>query len=187
MAVRICWEKALLISVTVLMLVSVSGAADSVDQAVLKGDLESLSVGDRVRATATIVNPLPRDDTIILNLGLRAPQNIILFNPDPDVAVSCTTPDTLRPDHRCFVDVPAESQKDVNITIEAITNGQGVLTGSVNSSISNLGSSDTLDVQVGPKYGGTLFSAPGIEFVHVLVLGLLAGIMVLIGTPASKD
>lgn len=168
-------NRVLLLSALLLLFTTIGAAAEETDDVIFRGDLESLNLGDKSRVTATIVNELPVQDTIQLTLGGSAVMSgLITVTYDTDPAVRCLN------QYTCLVDVPAERQKNVNLTVEATAMGQGVLRGIANSTTTDLASIDTLDVNVGPTYRQTMFSAPGITSLQVLIIALVAGAFIVL-------
>lgn len=167
-------KRLLLLSMLVLAFSSTASAANdtSTEDAILRGDLRSLTIGDEARVTATLVNDLPVQDTIRMTISGSATQGLLDVTVDETPSsITCPGANGLA----CFVDVDGNGRKDVNLTVEATAMGQGVLKGTANSTTTDLASSDTLDVKIGPQYGRQLVSAPGITAIHILMIAFLAG------------
>jgi len=162
-----------------ILTIPLAGAANdtSTEDAILRGDLQSLQPGDQARVTATIVNQIAVNDTIRLTLGGSAVNTLITAEVDDGPgAVTCTDPTN----KECLVDIPGNERRDVNISVEATSMGQGVLRGTANSTLTDLANSDTLDVSVQPSYGQRFVDAPGITPVHIFVIALMAGTVLLL-------
>lgn len=168
-------NRVVLLGILVLAVPMATAANDtSTDDAVLRGDLKSLKPGDSGLARATIVNRLGVNDTIRLTIGGPAVNTLITAEVDESPStVRCIDPGN----KECLVDVGANARNDVNITVEAISVGQSVMEGTANSTLTELASSDTLDVSVQPTYGQRFVDAPGITALHILVIALAAGIV----------
>jgi hypothetical protein len=147
------------------------------DRALFSGDLEALTLGDEARVTATLVNRLPASDTLRLTLSGSATAGLI----DAEIDSSQSGVHTCSVSGlECLVDIESESQRDINITVEATAMGQGVLRGTANSTLTDQAGTDTLDVSVEPTYGQRLVSAPGIMPLHLLVIALAASLVLVL-------
>lgn len=166
-------RKLLVVSV-IMVLLSVLGAGANAN-ATFKGDLKSLTVGDTASVNATIINPLPVQDTIRVTFSGSAISSGLLSNFRFQTAGGITCPGA----YTCNIDVGANDSRDLQVFVDATSSspGQKVLVGTVNSSTSGLSNKDTLDVRVSPYFGEGLVSAPGIQFVHLAVLAVLAALL----------
>lgn len=140
-------------------------------QTTFEGEVASMSVGENVTVNATVVNPLPIEDTLrvvfegpAIEGGLVTP-----FYPDNDI-------DCEQLQSRCDLKMEPNEQKDVRIILEGTAIGQEVLTGTVNSTTTQLSSTDRMEIRVQPYFGRVTVSAPGIQELQIIVLGLLAAL-----------
>ncbi len=161
------------------LLVLLSGPVAAQNGDILPRDLEDLEVNDTTVLTATIVNPLPATDDIVFTLHGDALVDglvTVRIDDDPGHVHACNPSYT-----ECNVDVEADSQENVNITVEATAIGQGTLEGTVNSSRTDLTNHDEIMVRVGMGFPGVDVSAPGISHLHVMLIALLAGLFIFAG------
>lgn len=159
-----------LIVVAALLLLLPAFAAG---QESLERDVASMQVGENVTINATVVNPLPVSDslTIIFN-GAAINEGLVTpFYPE-ESGITCTQ---LR--SRCTVQVDADSERHLRITLEGTTIGQETLTATVNSSTTQLSSTDRMQVRVKPFFGRVTVSAPGIQGVQIAVLAVLSALV----------
>lgn len=164
-------------AILLVTLMLLAGTAAGAEDGSFIDDLESLSVGDRSTVNATLINRLSVQDTLEIKFSGGAIDNglITVENVTSAPYVSCTNNNL-----ECMVDVPAESSRDVEITVEASAVGQDELKGSVNSTLTELGNADTISIRVGPQFGDARFSAPGLTISHVAVLAVLATLFVVL-------
>lgn len=136
------------------------------------GKVTSLRIGGNVSFNATVVNPLPIDDTLmVVFAGDAITQGLVTpFYGNPQ-DISCN-----QLNNRCQLQMNPNEEKDIRITIEGTAIGQETLTATVNSSTTQLSSSDRTEVRVRPYFGRATFSAPGIQGLQVAVIGLVAAL-----------
>lgn len=161
-----------LAAVTALLLLTPITAAQ---EDVFEGDLKALNVDDQAPVNITVINELPIDDQIRISFGGTALNGLVNV---VDYPSECATDPSVSP---CIINVTAESQKDLALTVEAISPGQGTLEGNVTSTVTDLSNSDDIAIRVEPRYGGEIFTAPGVTATQLMALLLAAAAFLVFG------
>lgn len=130
------------------------------------GELRSLKVGDEITVNATVSNPLPMPDSFTVKFeGSALEQQLAVINYSAGASDDCEDEKNL-----CEIDVGPEGENDIQLSINGTAIGDGSLIASVNSSITQLESTDRMEIRVEPYYGATNVAAPGITLLQVLFL-----------------
>lgn len=159
-------ERLLLVAALVAVMVPVVAG-----QGGFEGDITSMQVGENVTVNATIVNPLPISDTLAIKFSGEAITGGLVTPFYTEEDFSC---EDLR--SRCEVAMDANEERSIEITLEGTAIGQEKLTATVNSTTTQLSSSDRMQVRIKPFFGNATVSAPGITGLQVLVLAVLAAV-----------
>ncbi|MDY6770053.1 MAG: hypothetical protein SVU88_03705 [Candidatus Nanohaloarchaea archaeon] len=141
-------------------------------QSGFEGEVESIRVGQNATVNATVVNPLPVSDTLLVVFdGDAITEGIVTPHfPDSD-DITCEQLQS-----RCTIQMGPDSEKGISIILEGTAIGQETLTATVNSTTTQLSSSDSLNVRVKPFFGSVTVSAPGIQWLHAAVLAVLSAL-----------
>ncbi len=145
-----------------LLLLSTSAAA----QSGFASELKELRVGENDTVNVTVQNRLSIDDTLTVQFGGEALTSG-LISLDYPASHTCDSGGRW-----CRLTVPAESERSLLIGISATGMGQAPLEAVVNSSTSHLANEDDIEIRVQPNFAPVTVSAPGIQLVHLLLLGL---------------
>lgn len=134
-----------------------------------EGSVRSLDVGENITMNATIVNPLPVTDTLAIQFSGDAITEALVTPSYTEDDLDCEDLRSL-----CKIDMDPNEERAIEITLEGTAIGQETLIATVNSTTTQLSSSDQLDIRVQPLFGTTTVSAPGLTWLQVLVVAVLA-------------
>ncbi|MDY6765947.1 MAG: hypothetical protein SVW77_01135 [Candidatus Nanohaloarchaea archaeon] len=133
-----------------------------------EGDVASIQVGENITMNATIVNPLPVSDTLAIKFSGKAITEGLVTPFYTEPGLSCENLNSL-----CELSVAPNSERSIEITLEGTAMGQETLTGTVNSTTTQLSSSDQMQIRVKPFFGTASVSAPGITGLQAVLVALL--------------
>lgn len=162
-------KRLLLLAALALFLATslVAGQGDT-----FEGETLSIRIGGNATVNATLVNPLPIEDTFnvifrgdAITGGLVTP-----FYTSTD-GISCEALND-----RCTVQMEPNEEKDVQIILNGTAIGQEPLIATVNSTNTQLSSTDRMEIRVKPFFGRATVSAPGIQGLHIAVIALLGAL-----------
>ncbi|MFB6265640.1 MAG: hypothetical protein ABEI07_00985, partial [Candidatus Nanohaloarchaea archaeon] len=136
-------------------------------------------IGENTTINATVKNPLPLTDRMKVVFKGSAVQKGLIETDFPS-GISCNEQNL-----ECELTVPAESEEKITIDVTATAIGQGTLVGTVNSTTTQLSSTDRLEVRVKPLFAPVTVSAPGIKEFQLLILALAGSLLV--GILRKKD
>lgn len=148
----------------VLLLVPAAAA-----QSEFEGDLKAMRINETTDLQVTLENQLPINDTYTVVFSDDAITQGLITPDFPDGnGIRCN-----EVENTCDVDIGASAERNLTIAIEGTAIGQGFLTGTVNSTQTQLSSQDQIQVRVEPNFGSVTVSAPGITITQLLVLALI--------------
>ncbi len=161
------WRPAIAVTVALLVLAS-PVAAQGFDR-----DLRSVRIDDNTSLQVTVVNPLPVDDLMTVTFtgpAVEEARVMELFYPP-----ECLTGG---PAEQCRVTVASNGTRTLNLTVQGTSIGQRTMVGTVNSSTTQLSSSDEIEIRVQGLFDPVTVSAPGLTPSYLLLL--LAAVAVIV-------
>ncbi|MFB6294750.1 MAG: hypothetical protein ABEI97_03245 [Candidatus Nanohaloarchaea archaeon] len=136
-----------------------------------EGEVETVKVGTNETVNATIVNPLPVTDTLAIKFSGAAITEGLVTPSYTEDDLECEDLQSL-----CEISMDPNEERSIEITLEGTAIGQETLTATVNSTTTQLSSSDQMEIRVQPLFGRTTVSAPGIHLSQVAVLAVVAAL-----------
>ncbi|MCJ7479356.1 MAG: hypothetical protein MUP63_04235 [Candidatus Nanohaloarchaeota archaeon QJJ-7] len=147
--------------------------AGQTEMSTFESDVKELHVEENVTLNATLTNPLSVQDTLVVVFGGPAiTKGLVRPEYEDSNNITC---DALQ--HRCSVDMAADQERDVQIKLQGTAMGQEILTGTVNSTITQLSSTDRVEIRVDPYFEPVTVSAPGMQGLQVVLMVILASIL----------
>lgn len=138
-------------------------------QSEFEGDLKSLRINETTDLQVTLENQLPINDTYTVVFSDDAITQGLITPDFPDSnGIRCN-----EVQNTCDIDIGASADVNFTIALEGTAIGQGILTGSVNSTQTQLSNGDQIQVRVEPNFGTVTVSAPGITLAQLLVLAVV--------------
>ncbi|MDY6776546.1 MAG: hypothetical protein SVQ76_00410 [Candidatus Nanohaloarchaea archaeon] len=149
-------------------------------QDTFEGSLETLKIGENGSINVTVINPLPVSDVLKVSFtGEAIEEGLVATDFPSDGSISCNEMENI-----CELTLNANSEKVMNVNLQGTAIGQGPLEATVNSTTTQLDSTDRMEVRVRPLFAPVTVSAAGIQGLHVIILALAGS--VLVGIAARK-